>query len=177
VIPNTVTLQVILPLTQGKYWDLLNAEEKQRTQARLSANTGLLLLEVDTSSRDEYIGVTEAQMCAHRPTEPPSPVNESERHLQPPGEEIVSRNTSGFEMGDEPSGFESNNIWDPFPDLLDGTTFTSFVKPVLCAAPSTLGSQSFFATGVQTNDCTNHTGHDESRSGLMDVSGTDFFTC
>ena len=177
MIPNTVILQIILPLTQGKCWDLLSAEEKERTHARLSAKTGLSLLEDNTGSRNEYGSVTEAQTCAHRLTEPPSPVNDSGRLFQLPGEERVSTDTCGFEVGNQPSAFELNDFWDPFPDLLDGTTFTNFVNPVFCAAPSTSAAQAFPAIELRTTDCRDQIGHDESRPGLMDVSGTDFMAC
>ncbi len=172
-IPNTVTLQVIMPLMQGRHWNLLALEEKRRIQERIHATTKISFPDVDINSTDESIGVTLDQARAQRPAALPSQPSEIGRSFQSLVEERPSADSIGVEMLSEPNIFESEMAWQPIPDLMYGAVFTNFVKPVHYNSVPNLGYRTTSTTDIQPGTFSNRNWYDHNMTGLFSATGMD----
>jgi hypothetical protein len=177
MIPKTVTLQVIMPLMQGRHWDLLASEEKKRSQERIYATAKISFPDVDINVTDDFIGVTLDQVCAQRPAALPSQLSEIGRSLQSLEGERPSADSISLEMLSEPNVLESEMAWQPVPDLMYGAMLTSFVKPMHYSSASDPGYRTTSTPDIQTETFSNRNWHDHSMTGLFSATGMDPWTC
>ena len=130
VIPKTVSLQVIMPLMQGKYWDLLKPEEKTRTQTRVYATEKNSFPSLEINSSKEVGGVTLGQICPQRPAATQTELGETRQPFQSLDGEMSSADFISDEMRSGSDALETGMAHDPVLDLMYGTMFTSFVQPM-----------------------------------------------